>query len=147
IITALKLCRRFEDRRLAQAVRACLRHPSPAVRAAAVEAMETAGLSDPRNLIEGFLMEPPQNLRRAAVSYMLPRGRRPLELARRLLDGPDTALRQYALDSLSEHPRSAPGAVTGEWLDARLKAGGPEDLMLAARALGALARGIPAARL
>jgi HEAT repeat protein len=58
--------------------------------------------------------------------------------ARRLLDGDDLALRQFVLDALFDRPNDAPDALTPEWIDARLTAGSREDLLFAARAVGAM---------
>jgi ATP/ADP translocase/HEAT repeat protein len=147
ILLALKLSQRSRDKEIARAVKSCLRHPSPAVRAAAVEAMETMGIQDEEGLIPGLLAEPHDALRRAAVRYLLARSPQPAVLARGWLDGGDPALRQHAVDALFDRPTEARAALTLEWVDARLQAGAPEDLQVAARALGAMTGSAPVKRL
>jgi AAA family ATP:ADP antiporter len=141
IVLALKLSQVARDSEFASAVRGCLRHPSPAVRAAAVDSMQAMELSDPEGAIEKFLGEPHEALRRAAVGYLLARSQEPTAFARRLLDGDDVALRQYVLDALFDRPYDAPDALTPEWIEARMKSGSREDLLLASRAAGAMAGG------
>ena len=138
IVLALKLSRVARDSEIARAVRECLRHPSPSVRAMAVESMQAMRLSDPEDIVASLLEQPEENLRRAAVSYLVARSPERTAFARRLLDGDDVALRQYALDALYQRPHDAPGALTPEWIDARLRSGSREDLLLAARAAGAI---------
>ena len=137
IVLALKLSRAARDSQIARAVGECLRHPSPAVRAAAVESMQAMRLFDPKGVITGLLSEPHEAVRRAAVGYLLARGPDPTAFARRLLDGDDVALRQYVLDALFERPYDAPDAITQEWIDARLNSDSREDLLLVAQAAGA----------
>jgi AAA family ATP:ADP antiporter len=139
IALALKLSRVARDSAIADAVRGCLRHPSPAVRAAAVESMQAMRLADRDGAIEALLGEPEELVRRAAVGYLLAVGPDATAFARRLLDGDDAALRQYVLDSLFDRPLEAPGAVTPEWIDARLRSASRDDLLLAARAAGTMA--------
>jgi ATP/ADP translocase len=139
IVLALKLSQVTRDSRIAGAVRGCLRHPSPVVRAAAVESMRAQGLADPEKAIAEFLGEPHEALQRAAVGYLLARSRDRTAFARRLLDGDDPALRQYILDALFDQPLDAPDALTPQWIDARLKSGSREELLLAARAAGVMA--------
>jgi len=138
IVLALKLSREARDPEIARAVRGSLRHPSPVVRAMAVESMSAMRLSDPEGIIAGMLGEPQEDLRRAAVEYLVARGPERTAFARRLLDGDDAALRQYVLDALFERPLDALGALTPQWIDARMAAGSREDLLLAARAAGVL---------
>lgn len=138
IVFALTLCQAARDLNVAGAVRACLRHPSGAVRAAAVEAMNAMRLGDLEGVIRGFLAGSDEPLRRAAVEYLLARSADPTTFARRLLDGDDPVLRRYLLDALFERPYEAPDAIAPEWIDARLKSGSREDLLLAARAAGAM---------
>jgi ATP/ADP translocase len=138
IVLALRLSQVTQDSNIASAVRGCLRHPSPAVRAAAVESMQAIRISDPEGMITSFLGEPDEALRRAAVGYLLARSPDPTAFARRLLDGDELVLRQYVLDALFERPFDAPDAITPEWIDGRLKSGSREDLLLAARAVGAM---------
>ena len=138
IVMALQLSGQVKDARIVQAVRAGLTNKWPAVRAAAVNAMESLGLADRENRIRGFLAEEDEALRRAAVRYLLTRGPRPVEFAREVLAGNDRTLQQHAVDVLFERPLPARSALTLEWVDARLASGRVEDLLPAARALGAL---------
>lgn len=138
ILLALNLSPYARDAETGLGVRECLRHSSPGVRAAAVQAMETMRLPDPEHVIEGFLAEPHEELRRAAIGYLLSLGPEPIAFARRLLDGDDPTLRQYLLDALFDHPYEARGVLTWSWIDKRLQSGTREDLLLAARALGAM---------
>src|SRR6185295_396543 len=147
IVIALKLSERSRNKEIVRAVRSCLRHPSPGVRAAAVEAMEAMRVKDEEGLIPGFLEASHEPLRRAAVRYLLARGSRPAVLARAWLDGNDEALRQLTVDALFERPSEGRAALTLEWIDARLQAGAPEDLRVAARALGAMTGSAPVKRL
>ncbi len=147
IVLALRLSQAVRDSDIAGAVRGCLRHPSPAVRAAAIESMQAMRLSDPEGVIEGFLGEPHEALRRAAVGYLLAQSPQGTAFARRLLDGDDLALRQHILDALFDQPYDAPDALTPQWIDARLKSGSREDLLLAARGAGAMAGRASAQRL
>jgi ATP:ADP antiporter, AAA family len=136
IVRALELSQAAQGPDIARAVRGCLQHPSPAVRAAAIEAMQAMRLSDPEGMIAGLMGEPDEGLRRAAVRYLLARSPDATAFARRLLEGEDEALRQYILDALFDRPYDAPDALTPQWIDARLKSGSREDLLLAARAAG-----------
>ena len=138
IVFALTLTQSAQDLNVAGAVRACLRHPSVAVRAAAVEAMNAMHLSDTEGLIPGFLDESDESLRRAAVGYLLARGPDAAAFSLRLLEGSDEALRRYVLDALVERPYDALDAISPSWIDARLKSGSREDLLVAARAAGAM---------
>ena len=138
IVLALQLSGQAKDPRIVQGVRECLAHESPDVRAAAVDAMEALGLADPGGRIAGFLAEPHEELRRAAVRYLLVRGPRPVEFARSVLAGDDGALQRHAVDVLFERPCAARAALTLEWIDARLASPRVEDLQLAARGLGVL---------
>jgi len=147
IVLALKLSERSRDKEIARAVTSCLRHPSPSVRAAAVGAMETMRIRDEDTAIPGFLEEPHDSLRCAAVRYLLARSPQPAVLARGWLDGNDPALRQHAVDALFDRPSEGRAALTLEWIDVRLKAGTPGDLRVAARALGAMTGSAPVKRL
>ncbi len=147
IVLALRLSGEVKDARIVLAVRECLAHGSPDVRAAAVAAMESLGLADRENRIAGFLSEPHEVLRRAAMRHLLVRGPRPEEFARQVLAGDDRTLQQYAVDVLFELPCSARAALTLEWVDARLASTRGEDLLLAARGLGALTGQAPVRRL
>jgi hypothetical protein len=147
IALALKLSERSRDREIARAVKSCLTHPSPSVRATAVGSMEAMRLRDEEGLIPGFLSEANEGLRAAAVRYLLARSPKPAVLARSWLDGSDPALRQHAVNALFERPSEGRAALTLEWIDARLEAGTPEDLLVAARALGAMTGSAPVKRL
>jgi ATP/ADP translocase/HEAT repeat protein len=147
IVLALKLSERSGDHEIARGVRGCLRHPSPGVRAAAVEAMAAMRLRDEEGLIQGFLGDPHERLRRAAIRYLLLYGERPVLLARGWLDGKDPALRRETVDALFDLPSEGRAALTLEWIDARIESGAPEDLLVAGRALGALSGSAPVRRL
>jgi HEAT repeat protein len=138
IVFALTLCQSAEDLNVAGAVRACLRHPSTAVRTAAVEAMRAMQLADTEGLIPGLLEGQDESLRRAAVSYLLAKSPDATTFARRLLEGRDEALRRYMADALFERPYEAPDAIASDWIDAQLESGSRENLLLAARAAGAM---------
>jgi len=147
IVLALKLSERSGDHEIARAVRGCLRHPSPGVRAAAVEAMAAMRLRDEEGLIQGFLGDPHEGLRRAAIRYLLLRGEKPALLARGWLDGKDPALRRETVDALFDLPSEGRAALTLEWIDARIESGAREDQVVAGRALGALSGSAPVRRL
>lgn len=147
IVLALQLSRAARDAGIAGAVRGCLRHPSVAVRAAAVGSMQAMHLSDPDGVIATFLDTPDEPLRRAAVGYELARGPQSTAFARRVLDGDDSTLRLYVLDALFDRPFDAPDAITPQWIDARLKSGSHEDMVLAARAAGVMTSSESAPRL
>ena len=138
VLLALRLSQYARDPAIGDAVRHGLEHASPIVREAAVDAMDVLRLPDRDHLVEGFLAGPDEGPRRAAVRYLLSRGPAPLEFARRLLGGDDRALARHLLDALFDHPYEARGALTWTWIDARLESGRREDLLLAARALGAM---------
>ena len=121
-----------------RAVLASLRHPSPLVRTAAVETIVALRLRGFDKPMEEFLSDPHSELRAAAVAYLLALGADPVKIARTLLDGADTALRDHALEVLSVAPGPAAPAVTVEWVDARIESGTPDDLVIAACALAAL---------
>ena len=147
LVLALQLSGQVKDARIVKAVRECLTHESLDVRAAAVAAMDSLGLSDHENRIPGLLAEPHEALRRAAGRYLLVRGSRPLEFARQILRGEDETLQGYVIDVLFDCPCAARAALTLEWVDARLASTRSEDLLLAARGLGALAGQAPVQRL
>jgi len=97
-------------------------------------------------LIEEFLHNPDEEVRRAAVGYLLTMSRQPTAFVRSLLEGDDAVLRRLTLDALFDRPHEAPSAIPPKWVDARLESGAKEDLLLAARALGVV-RSLPAAML
>ncbi len=138
IVLALHLSGETRDPAIVRAVRQCLAHEWPGVRAAAVSAMTAMHVPDRENRIVAFLDDPHEGLRRAAVGYLLLRGPNPVAFARGLLDGEDDALRRFVVDALFEHPCDARAALTLRWIDARIESGTPENLVLAARALGAM---------
>jgi ATP/ADP translocase/HEAT repeat protein len=141
IVLALNLSGGTRDPAIVQAVRACLQHEWPAVRAAATSAMEALRVPDRENRIAAFLDDPHEGLRRAAVSYLLLRGPTPVAFARGVLDGKNDELRSFVVDTLFERPCDARAALTLPWIDAEIQAGTPESLVLAARALGAMRGG------
>ena len=147
IVFALKLSESANDPAISRAVRGCLRHASPGVRAAAMGAMKESRLTDPERIIESFLRDPDEGVRRAAVGYLLAIGAQPIAFARGLLDGDDAALRQHVVEELFDRPSEASSALTLEWVDARLDAGTREDQLLVASALGAMASRAGAPRL
>ena len=136
ILAALELSRYAGDAALARAVANCLDHTSVAIRRAAVEAMRVMQVRGRETQIEPFLEESDYGLRRAAVEYLLELGPRPSDLVQRLLNADEPAQRHLVLDVLFEHPHTAAGAVTPEWIAEHLEAGTAEDAVLAARALG-----------
>jgi ATP/ADP translocase len=146
-LLALRLCGRVKDARIMSAVRGCLRHASAEVRTAAVGAMESLAMADRDGVIASFLAGPHEELRRAAVHFLLIAGTRRVEFAREVLSGNDATLQRYAIDTLFERPCAARAALALEWVDARLASDRKEDLLLAARGLGALSGGAPAHRL
>ncbi len=138
IVLALQLSGEARDPAIVHAVRGCLDHEWPAVRAAAVAAMESMGVPDPSNRIAQFLEQPHEGLQRAAIGYGLTRGPEPMQLARRLLDQVDVTLPRYAVDALFDRTCEARAALTPAWIDAQLAQGTQERLLLATRALGAM---------
>lgn len=147
ILLALRLSTQVRHSAIAQAVRESLRHTSPAVRAAALEAMQALRLRDREGVAEQLLLDPNEPVRRAALQYLLIMSSRPISLARRLLDGDDPALRRLLVDVLIENPFEAPNAVTVDWVDRLLRSGAQDDLILAAHALGTMDGALPGRRL
>ncbi|MEO5989028.1 MAG: Npt1/Npt2 family nucleotide transporter, partial [Candidatus Eisenbacteria bacterium] len=147
IVLALHLSGRVKDAEIVAAVRACLDHPSADVRAAAVAAMEFMGLSDSANRIAGFLTDPEEAPRRAAIRYLVLHGARPVDFTRQILGGDDTTLQRFAVDVLFDAPCPARSALSLDWVDTRLASSQREDLLLAARGLGALPGDAPVKRL
>ena len=147
IVLALQLSGRVRDARIEQAVSQCLSNPSPAVREAAVSAIETLGLADPDNRIAAFLDDSNEDLRRAAMRYLLVHGPQPLEFARETFAGDERTLQGYALDAMFERPCEACEALTLGWIDTRIASTRDEDHLLAARALGVLSGQAPVKRL
>lgn len=147
IVLALQLSGEVHDPAVMRAVRDCLDHESPSVRAAAVTAMESMGVPDPTNRVAQFIEQPNEGLQRAAIGYGLTRGPEPMQLARRLLALEDVTLARYAVDALFDRACEARGALTPEWIDAQLALGTQERLLLAARAMGATHSAATVARL
>jgi ATP/ADP translocase/HEAT repeat protein len=147
LVLALRLAAEVRDRRVARAVREALQHPSYAVRAAAVQTMEALRLRDVGGNIERFVNEPDEALSSAAIRYLITTSRNPTTFVRRLVQGEDRALRRRAVDALFERPDTAPGALTLDWVDSLVASGTTEDLILAARALGAMPGSTARARL
>ncbi len=138
VLLALRLSREARHPQIHEAILDCLAHPSPGVRAAAVAAMDAAGVADRDRRVDRFLDDPHENLRRAAVVYLLSRGPEPGAFARRLLEGADASLRQYAFDAIVEQPRLGAGALNLERVDRRMESDDPAQLVDAARALSVL---------
>jgi ATP:ADP antiporter, AAA family len=138
VLLAVDLAQATRDREIGRAVQEKLEHPSPAVRAAAVRAMEAMRLKDPEGRIERFRSDPHEGLARAAVHYMIAMSQEPNQLARTFLENSDARLSQLALEVLLDRPHLAPRAVTAAWVDARLHSGTREGLLRAAQALGVL---------
>ncbi len=147
IVLALRLSGQVHDARIARAVRECLTDPWPAVRCAAVVAMNSMRLPDRDHVISGFLADPDEHVRQAAVAYLLIRGPEPVVFARGLLDSDDAALRGYVVDALFDSAGKARAALTPEWIDARIASGEVVDAVLAARALGVVGGPATALRL
>ncbi len=147
MILALQLSPSAHDPKIARAVRDCLRHASPDVKAAAVQAMEAMRLRDHEGVIEGLMQEHHEGVARAAVGYVLTRGLHPAAFARGVLEGDDPRLRGYLVDALFDRPYAAPGVMTLAWIDVRLESGSRDDGVLAARALGTMSGDAPAQRL
>src|SRR5262249_37340325 len=140
---ALELSQRAPGREIGAAVAARLDHPSPRVRTAAVAAMEVRRMRDPAGRIRAFLEAGHEPLRRAAVAYVVELGEPPVMLARKILDGPDAALKQHLLEVLHERPPLARVVLGREWITARLESASREERLLGARALSASPRAVP----
>ena len=136
ILTALELSRYPKDIALARAVVKCLQHSSPSVRRAALDAMRAMRVGARIDTIEAMVEDSHEPVRRGAIEYLLELGPRPVEFARKLLNGNDPVLRQMVLDVLFDRPYITQGSISPEWITNYLQSGVPEDLILAARALG-----------
>jgi ATP/ADP translocase/HEAT repeat protein len=134
-VLALQLAQQVRDRAIVAAVREALKRPSPALRAAAIRALEALGWRDPEGEIEPLLEDPNEGVRRAAVSFRLTRGKKPIEAARRLLESGDPVMRRHVLEVMHEHPQVG-GALTREWIESRRRAESAEERQLAALAIG-----------
>ena len=137
-LLALDLARYIHHPRIARAILENLDRPSPAVRAAAIRAMESLRLRDDRARVQEMLADPDDRVSRAAVSYQLAMSTRQVEYARSALEAKDARLRGFMLDALLERPSEAPGAITTAWVDRLMKSDSPEDRTMAARALGTM---------
>ncbi|HET9250508.1 MAG TPA: Npt1/Npt2 family nucleotide transporter, partial [Candidatus Eisenbacteria bacterium] len=138
VALALTLCRYTRSAQIGAAVRACIDHPSPLVRAAAIASMESMRLVDRDRKVEALLADSSESVVRAAVSYLLEMSRRPLELARSFLEHPDEKRRAAVVEVVLTRPEAAPGAMTLKWIDERLESSRPSERALAARALGTI---------
>lgn len=138
VAVALDFCGVARDLGASPAIRACLGHPSVAVRAAAVRTMTALAIDDRDGTIRSFLREQDQRLKAASVEYLFERGADPSSLADELLEGDDPALRDYALESLASRPEVAVRTLTLDRIDRWLETGSPRDLATAGRALGLL---------
>ena len=147
ILLALRLSTQAHHTAISQAVRDSVHHASPAVRAAALHAMEALRLRDRDGAAEQLLLDPSESVRHAALQYLVVMSSRPIALARRLLDGADPVLRRLLVDVLLERPYEAPGAITVEWVDRLLRSGAQDDLILGARALGTMEGALPGRRI
>jgi len=137
VVVALDLAQRVRDRAAIDAVRECLRRPAPAVRAAAIQALENLGARDPEGEIDAWLDDPNETVRRAAVSYRLTRGRHPVDAARALLGSDDVMTRRFVLEVMLDHPQVGI-ALTPEWVETWRGSSRAEERQLAALALGVL---------
>ncbi|HET9328294.1 MAG TPA: HEAT repeat domain-containing protein [Candidatus Eisenbacteria bacterium] len=137
VVVALQLLQRVRDRASIAAVRECLRRPSPAVRAAAIQALEVLGVRDPENEIEPLLGDSNEAVRRAAVSYRLTRGRHPVDAARTLLSGDDVTMCRYVLEVMLDHPQVGV-ALTAPRVESWRASSRADIRQLAALAIGAL---------
>jgi HEAT repeat protein len=105
------------------------------VRAAAVRALDAEAATGLDARIEPFADDADPELRGAAVAYLLTRGQSPIERAHAWLDGPDEELRRLTLETLIARRRVVPGAITPQWVDARLERATETDLVAAALGL------------
>jgi ATP:ADP antiporter, AAA family len=147
IVVALRLAGNVRGRGIERMVRQSLAHPSHAVRAAAIGAMEALQLRDPRGRITRFLEDEHEDVSTEAVRYCMTMSQDPAAFVRGLLEREDPAMWRRVVDALFERPHVAPGAISLEWVDARIATQGTEDLILAARALGATPGSTARARL
>src|SRR5262245_46277203 len=138
VILALRLSANSNDRRTRRAIRARVRHASPAVRRAAIQALESMGAPDPRGNIERLLEDTNDAVRHAAVSYLVCCGRDPLAFARRTLETGDLAVRRQTVDAWLDHARDGADLFTDSWLKGQMASPIADERLLAARALGVL---------
>lgn len=147
MVVALRLAEETRSRAVARGVRDAMGHHSALVRAAAIRASEALRLRDPNDVVERLLHDPDDRVSGAAIRYGLTMSRNSVAYARGLLDGHDPSLCRRTVDALFERPHAAPGALTLDWIDARLQRGSTESLILAAKALGATPGSTARARL
>ena len=134
IALALRLARNVRGPQVKRAVREGLDHPAAVVRVAALDALEVMQLDDRDRRVEAALDDPSDDVRRAAVRFLVSRRRLEGRLAQRLLDV-DPVLRLFAVEALLDRPARALDLLTPEWIEARIATGRTEDLLAAARAL------------
>jgi AAA family ATP:ADP antiporter len=139
VLAALRLTSHAQDAETAAAIRKSVTHDNAAVRAAAVDAMSARGLADPDRAVAGLVADGDDAVRRAAVRYLVARAPDARELARNWIHGDDRALREHFIDALLDQPSLAAQVLEWSWIDDRLKNGVRDDVLLAARALGAMA--------
>lgn len=147
IVTALAWCAETPDRGLLGAVFSRLDHPLPAVRAAAIRALEAMQARDPGQRIADFLKDPDLQVRRAAVSYVVAYSPNDSPLVQKILEEGDAELRSSALAALQELPDRARRVITTEWIDRCLGSTRAAERQEAALALGALEGPAMASRL
>ena len=138
IVLALELSEESRDPEILEAVRNVLTHPSPAVRTAAIRAMEATDQPDSDGRIEASLRDDHEAVRRAAVSYLLSRDDSPGELAQRLLERNHGKLRRHVVDACFEHPHRVPAGRLLQWASGWMSSEATEERWLAARTLGAV---------
>lgn len=137
MITALRLAEEARSRAVASGVRSALTHSSNSVRAAAIRTAESLRLRDVARTIEALESDPDEGVSGAALRYGLAMSRNPVGFVRDRLDGNDPVLCRRTVEALFERPHAAPGALTLEWIDRRMEQGDTDNLILAARAVGA----------
>ncbi|HET8947714.1 MAG TPA: Npt1/Npt2 family nucleotide transporter [Candidatus Polarisedimenticolia bacterium] len=135
LLAALRFSALARHPAIAHAVRARLDHPSPAVQAAAIEAMERQGLRDPEGRIEALARDPDEAVRRAAVRHVIALHPDARGFAKRILETPGDPLQAEILDALAAHPAAAEGLFDRARVETWIASGRREDLLLAARAL------------
>jgi len=138
VVAALRFASLTRHPRLARAVRERLGDPEPAVQGAAIAAMASMGVRDTEGEVVRLVRSGDEEVRRSAVRYVValaPAGR---EFARRVLDAPDDPLRAEVVDALADHPAVAAPLFEAARIDAWMASDRRDDLLLAARALGAI---------
>src|SRR5439155_22732957 len=116
-----------------------------AVRAAAVAARDELRLPDPTGVIDAWLDDPDDRLRRAALHYRLSRPDA-VVFTQGVLEMQDARRVRELLEALGDRPRAA-AALTPAWLEALLARGAREDRLFAALAIGVMGARAPRARL